>query len=481
MIRFNKSDLHNLNISQERFLEIIKDFGFKIDERKFNVKQLYDLTMQAITQSVEKSPIYKPKILETKEDAKEFSEKQREENNQAFFTKVAIICFEIIKHEVMEKYIKAEELKKQIIEYDSYMRSKANESDIIDKNIQIIHNEQILAQEHQEALDNYKVDLENKINLWKSELNALRKRKKQLQFEEQKILENFGKDIVKDLRLIKDPSGKSIFENYTDKQIEDFSKDYLSKSNQIERDTQNKIVPIEERQDQIKIRKQQIAKEKYQQKSKTAFEKNKNQQTVTLAFSGEQKIRKLTQEEKELDEEFHRLEREKANLKVDEKRLKAEALREALIINGIDPSSITQHHTTEELTEMFEHMEKFKQANEELHEVREEREVCNKLESELCQKIKDEIEDIKEFRNDSTNSNLDFEELDLLEDNLDDLIHDMEMDVVILPRKNGHNTKRLVCPQIPLGLNSQVLNEDVDDCNTHRCNQKYVVLHRHVF
>ncbi len=429
MIRFNKSDLHNLNISQERFLEIIKDFGFKVDEKKFDVKSLYDLTMQAITQSVEKSPIYKPKILETKEEAKEFSEKQREENNQAFFAKVAIICFQIIKHEAMEKYIKAEELKKQIIEYDSYMRSKANDSDIVAQNIQTIQNEQILTQEHQEALDNYKADLESKINLWKSELNALRKRKKQLQFEEQKILENFGKDAVRELRLIKDTNGKSIFQDYTDKQIEDFSTDYLSKSNQIERETRNKTAPIEERQEQIKIRKQQIAKEKHQQKSNTAFEKNKNQQTITLAFSGEQKIRKLTQEEKELEKEFHSLEREKANLKVNEKILKAEALREAAIINGIDPSSITQHHTTEELTEIFEHMEKFKQANKELHEVREEREVCNKLESELCQKIKDEIEDIKELRNDSANSNLDFEELGLLEDNLDELINDMEMDI----------------------------------------------------
>lgn len=48
------------------------------------------------------------------------------------------------------------------------------------------------------------------------------------------------------------------------------------------------------------------------------------------------------------------------------------------------------------------------------------------------------------------------------------------LDQVIFPRKNGHIAKPFFVPQNPLGLNSQVSNEDAYDYNTHRCIQTHV-------
>ena len=108
MIRFNINDLHEWTISQDRFKEIINTYGFKIDESKHNIQALYNQSLQATAQNIEKSFSF-TKYEPTNDGNSILYIKDKDFNEQVFNAILAIEALEVLRKEAMDIFLQQEE------------------------------------------------------------------------------------------------------------------------------------------------------------------------------------------------------------------------------------------------------------------------------------------------------------------------------------------------------------------------------------
>tara|TARA_R110002110_G_scaffold415856_2_gene658416 strand:- start:18827 stop:20158 length:1332 start_codon:yes stop_codon:yes gene_type:complete len=296
MIRFNINDLHEWTISQDRFKEIINTYGFKIDESKHNIQALYNQSLQATAQNIEKSFSF-TKYEPTNDGNSILYIKDKDFNEQVFNAILAIEALEVLRKEAMDIFLQQEEDKLLEAIYREYSGNLEEEKQkaMIAAQTLMEHNFKS-EQDRQMVLNDYLQNMQNRLNLLKAEANAIKERVGQLKQQKEEAINHYGAQAAKEMGAIKNKNGEPLFDNYSTAQKEKFATEFLKGASNIENNARKEINSLEKEKAVITQRKAEIKAEMKGERTKSVFEPSTNGNVIALSFSGRKKTGRLEQE-----------------------------------------------------------------------------------------------------------------------------------------------------------------------------------------
>lgn len=417
-MHFNKFDIHEWNISLDRFKEIINFYGFKIDDSKQNIQAIYTNALTNLRNDAEKAFRFTPMVLPGLEQVRELSIDKDQKN--AFFENCIILyALAEIKREIEHSHAKMVELKKATILYKELLKLKSDEkTNQTSMATQLEQQQQIMLAERQAMFDSCKNDLRNKIDGLKGELKFLQERTKMLEEQREEVFKEHGKQLAKEMDSIMGKNGKPIFEGCTEEQKNTFAENILRKFNKIERDISAEAAEPLARKGQIIDRLSEIKTEKAAIRAGSTLDESRVNGMVTMVYNDTKKISRLDKEESTLNAELSVIDARLAEIKEQKEVLKKEMAEAEALFAGINPDNLH-----DDIAALIQELSSFKEGNSAAHALGDDIDATKERANILNEEIDAALDIVGEAK--FSSSDLEgFEDLDLFESELMDLKDD---------------------------------------------------------
>lgn len=441
MPKFDRFDLNELNISDRRLVEIVKDFGYKVDESKYDLKTLYNLVnANLIRNSDTQIKFLRQEKATTQEVANDAAEQKRT-NDIIFNSAIALATIRVLTEEAAEIFIRTEREKELDILYSAYMESIQSEKDRAEAARQALMDAQLRDQAARQAvLNDYIRSSEERLNQLKAEAEAIKQRIVALDKLEAQTIKQASVNIAKDLnnlktkdgKVITGKDGKPIFESCAQEQKEKFAGELLKRIVDHERKAEKELVELDAEFEGLEKEKVVIQNEIKDSKGKSAFSKESANDVVSVAFKGakstahlEEKLASIVSRQTLITEEKQ----------VILDQLKADKIAAVAIAHDAANMHILDELTADErerissdILEGVEELQSYKAANAQIHEIRDERNLNIEALLNIEAQARKEAEEIKQLKNEvGEDSELEgAERLDELSEEFDDLMADLD-------------------------------------------------------
>jgi len=338
-MRFNKYDIHEWNISKEKYLEMTKDFSYKVDANPHELQSIHIDAMSNLRRDAEQSFVLTKMEITTPEELKELTNKEKSERDRFYETALIIYFINEIRKEALKTYSKAKEIRMRYEASNDFLKSKEedNQRKIISDTAlsQAIANEQA---RREVELKNYISGLEANLNNWKKELVILKERKQQLEAEMDNVFKINAKAISYELYTIKGTDGKPALNNCSQYEKENFVANVMKRYHNTAREIKNEKEIIHKRISQIDVEIEQLNNKVNSSRRNTEFSASKDG-SLTVQYSSQRnaegdarKVDGLQKEKEQLQSKLIQLE------------LKEEARNKEDVLQALNDANIADEH-----------------------------------------------------------------------------------------------------------------------------------------
>lgn len=327
MLHFNKRDLHEHNISYERFKEIVNNIFFKIDTTKYNVESLYNLTLQNMASTVEKKSIFVKKEIITEKENSDIYISKKNETQKNIENLIRYQTILILENEIVARLLKKESIKAAFIAYQEYLNAKAFDELIKIQNIDVQKAVEKMMEERRIALEVYKNDMMQKCMLMNEKIITLKNQAAYLQEKRENIFKESSRKIAARLNEIKSESGEGIFKKCTTKQKEAFVYEYIKRSDVSSRNLKNRKNKLIDTISDISKKLDSINSDTKQYNSHA---KSDRSGTFLVGFNNKKRENEVRTENSQLIYELNQAEGELQALIEYEKQMKKQNMMEAM-------------------------------------------------------------------------------------------------------------------------------------------------------
>lgn len=304
--------LQEWHFTSERFKEIAREQGFKVDEFKHDLNALFRNALPnarvALEKEVRQRKLEVPLPEETKlEMNKKKSQEDKFFNERAFAYFVLTEIMKELDKIAFETHEKREALKKAADALRDYKKEKEEKGKDQQEHIVAAtikdKQERDLEKAREAEFERYKTELEAKINHWRDKLNILRARRQFLKKARETLFKDYGQQLAEKMAHVKGKDGKPLFEGCTQEQIENFSTAALRIFHDSERKVKQELNVLDIRERIVKQDIISIEMEINNTRNNESLQKQG--EVISIAYQGFKKIsplqRQLSDKKKELD------------------------------------------------------------------------------------------------------------------------------------------------------------------------------------
>lgn len=338
-MRFNKYDIHEWNISKEKFLEMTKDFSYKVDPNMYDLQSIHLDAMFNLRRDAEQSYVLTRMEITPPEELKELTYEEKSERDRFFEIALLISFIKEIRKEALKVHMEAKESRARYETSSDFLKEKAKEKErqlISDKDLsQAIANEQA---RREVELKNYIAGLEANINNWKKELDILKERKQQLEAEMDNVFKINAKALSFELGTIKGNDGKPVLSSCSQYEKEHFAANVMKRYHNTAREIKKEKEPIHKRISQIDVEIEQFNNKVNLNRGNTKFS-GSNTGSVTVLYSSQKNVEGDTRRVDALQKEKKQLQNKLVQLD-----LKEEARNKEDVLQALNDANIADEH-----------------------------------------------------------------------------------------------------------------------------------------